>query len=601
MRSPVIFGIGLLVGALCAIWVAQSYFFQAGELRLIASLRLADGGVYAGDTDADGLLSGSGRVDWANGSYYVGEFQHGQFHGQGRYVGTTGFSAAGAFEDGQLTGVGRTEYLDGTHYEGDFKHGLMHGHGKMVFANGNSWDGEFSNDKMTGSGTWKEHNGIVYIGEMKAGKFDGMGEITYEDKSGYVGQFRKGNRHGQGVFDRADGTQYSGDFVDGEFSGTGTIAWPKQRGTYVGTVAGWQPDGKGITRSKGRQMIGTFKQGKLDGKGEFRGPEGQHYKGGFEDGQYSGQGVWVDSDGNRYEGEFEYGEFHGKGHYTYAEPLDGIASFNGTWSWGRLVSGDDQLVIHDPEEVSEHFLYQQSDQLETALAGLKPGDPEQIELYTLALGPYGDEEVFNREINYIERQFKENYDAGDHGLFFSNSRRNLDDRPMATVTSLQRGLDAIAAKMDTDQDILFLYMTTHGSKKHVLAFDQTGMDLPDLSANELGEILDNSGIKWKVVVLSACYSGGFIDRLKNDNTLIFTAAAADKASFGCNDNMQFTYFGDAFFRQSLPKTESFNDAFDQAVELIAKWEQDEELESSNPQNHRPGPIIEQLRIWRENR
>ncbi|RLA04999.1 MAG: hypothetical protein DRQ54_08775, partial [Gammaproteobacteria bacterium] len=561
----------------------------------------ADGGVYAGDTDADGLLSGTGRVDWANGSYYVGEFRHGQFYGQGKYVGTTGFSAEGAFADGQLTGVGRTEYLDGTHYAGEFQHDLMHGRGKLVFGNGSSWEGEFSNDKMTGSGTWKEPSGIVYIGEMKAGKFDGLGEMTYEDKSHYVGQFRNGNRHGQGLFDRADGTLYSGDFIEGEFTGAGTITRPKQRGTYVGAVNSWQPDGKGIARSEDRQMIGHFKQGQLDGKGEYRGSNGQRYQGEFEDGEYSGHGVWVDSDGNRYEGEFEYGEFHGQGHFTYAEPLDGISSFNGTWSWGRLVSGDEQLVIHAPEEVSEHFLYQQPDQLATALAGLKPGDPEKIELYTLALGSDGNEEVFNREINYIESQFKENYNAGDHGVFFSNSRRNLDGRPMATITSLQRGLDAIATNMDSDQDILFLYLTTHGSKEHVLSFDQSGIDLPDLSADDLGEMLDNSGIKWKVVVLSACYSGGFIDRLKNDNTLIFTAAAADKASFGCNDNTEFTYFGDAFFRQSLPKTASFSEAFDQAVELIDKWEQTEELESSNPQNHRPEPILEQLRIWRENR
>ena len=66
--------------------------------------------------------------------------------------------------------------------------------------------------------------------------------------------------------------------------------------------------------------------------------------------------------------------------------------------------------------------------------------------------------------------------------------------------------------MDKDQDILFLYLTTHGSADHVLSFDQSGMDLPDLSADELGQVLDDSGIKWKVVVLSACYSGGFIDR-----------------------------------------------------------------------------------------
>ncbi|MEL0084153.1 MAG: C13 family peptidase, partial [Gammaproteobacteria bacterium] len=166
------------------------------------------------------------------------------------------------------------------------------------------------------------------------------------------------------------------------------------------------------------------------------------------------------------------------------------------------------------------------------------------------------------------------------------------------ITSLERGLQALAAKMNRDQDILFLYLTTHGSEDHRLSFDQSGLDLPDLSADELADMLDNSGIKWKVVVLSACYSGGFIEPLKNEQTLILTAAAADKTSFGCSDNRQFTYFGDALFQQSLAKTDSFSAAFDQAVTLINEWENEEELEPSNPQSHQPEPIMEQLRRWR---
>jgi len=598
MKPAFTFLLGLTAGSLAAFWLAQSYFFQAGELRLIPSLQLADGGVYAGNTDLDGQLSGQGRIDWANGGYYEGEFRHGQFDGQGTYFWPPGFLAVGNFRQGLLFGKGQVEFADGARYEGEFEHDLMHGHGKIIYSNGNSWEGEFDNDQLTGSGTWREVSGTVYKGEMVAGEFHGLGEISYADNSRYVGQFRQGKRRGQGVFTDTDGTRYDGDFVDDEFTGSGSITWQEPQIEYVGDVSNWEPHGKGITTSNDRQMTGNFKQGRLQGEGEYRGPNGRNYQGNFEEGQYSGQGVWEDGAGNRYEGEFKHNQFHGAGRYTHAEPVDGVTSFTGIWKRGRLVSGDDQVVIQNPERISEYFLYRQSDRLATSLAALTPGTPDKIELYVLALGTYGDEEVFNREINYLEQKYKADYDVGKRGLFFSNSRRHIDHRPLATITSLRRGIDAIAAAMDKDQDILFLYLTTHGSANHVLSFDQSGMDLPDLSADELGQILDDSGIKWKVVVLSACYSGGFIDRLKNDQTLIFTAAAADKTSFGCDDNTEFTYFGDAFFRQGMPDTESFSAAFDHAVELIEQWEREEDLEPSHPQSHQPQPILTQLRRWR---
>lgn len=598
MKSRLLLGLALFAGVLAGFWLAQSYHYQAGELRLIPTLRLADGSVYAGDVDEQGLFSGAGRLDWANGRSYVGEFRHGLFNGFGKYMDSSGLSAEGQFEDGFLSGSGRVDYVSGTEYEGEFQRDLMHGFGKLSWPNGQSWQGDFSEDLITGSGTWTEADGSVYVGQMEAAKFHGHGEITYADNGRYVGEFRQGERHGQGAFTTADGIRYNGDFVDNKFSGSGIISWPDDRGEYVGEVVAWQPHGEGVISAEKGQLVGFFEAGRLEGPGQYLGANGQRYDGEFENGQYSGQGVWLDSNGDRFEGEFEYGDFNGQGHYRYAQPIDGVAEYSGIWEWGRLISGDDRLVIHPPEAVVEHFLYQQSGQLISALDELQPGDSERIELYTLALAPFGDQEVFNREINYLENQFKEQFGGDHHGVFLSNSRRNISRRPMATVTAMQRGLDAIAANMDVEQDILFLYLTTHGSENHSLSFDQSGMDLPDLSANQLGDMLDASGIKWKVVVISACYSGGFINRLKNDNTLIFTAAAADKTSFGCDDNNEFTYFGDAFFRHGLAENKTFSLAFEQATVLIEQWEQAQELEPSNPQSHQPRPIQQQLKKWR---
>src|SRR5205814_10260788 len=148
-------------------------------------------------------------------------------------------------------------------------------------------------------------------------------------------------------------------------------------------------------------------------------------------------------------------------------------------------------------------------------------------------------------------------------------------------------LKAIAARMDRDEDILFLFLTSHGSRRHALALQQSYLTLRDLPAADLARLVKESGIRWKVIVVSACYSGGFIDPLKDDTTLIITAARHDRASFGCADENDFTYFGRAFFKEALPASRSFQDAFARADALLAEWEKEEQPKDARslPQIH----------------
>jgi hypothetical protein len=74
-------------------------------------------------------------------------------------------------------------------------------------------------------------------------------------------------------------------------------------------------------------------------------------------------------------------------------------------------------------------------------------------------------------------------------------------------------------------------------------------------------MLARTGVRHKVVVISACYSGVFIPRLANPNMLIITAADADHQSFGCRDKARWTYFGDAFFNVALRQAKTLKDAF----------------------------------------
>jgi hypothetical protein len=96
-------------------------------------------------------------------------------------------------------------------------------------------------------------------------------------------------------------------------------------------------------------------------------------------------------------------------------------------------------------------------------------------------------------------------------------------------------------------------------------------------------MLDEAGIKWRVVIVSACYSGGYIKTLQSPNTLVATASAADKTSFGCGNEFEFTYFGQAFFKDQLNHQTSFISALKQADIEIGKREVREKKEPSKPQ------------------
>ena len=97
--------------------------------------------------------------------------------------------------------------------------------------------------------------------------------------------------------------------------------------------------------------------------------------------------------------------------------------------------------------------------------------------------------------------------------------------------------------------------------------------------------------KDKIVVVSACYSGGFIEPLKNDHTLVITASRPDRVSFGCSEEADFTYFGDALFAQALTQTDDLQVAFEQASAIVAQREQAENFEPSEPQMWAPKGVL----------
>jgi peptidase C13-like protein len=231
---------------------------------------------------------------------------------------------------------------------------------------------------------------------------------------------------------------------------------------------------------------------------------------------------------------------------------------------------------------NEEAFYGQPRLLQQQLAALKPGRRGVIDVYFIGVAAYAAQDVFMKEVHSVAKLFDERFGTRGHSLMLINNPATVGESPIASSTSLRRALQRVSEVMDRDEDILFLFLTSHGSKDHNATFEFEPIRLKPLDPKRLKELLDESGIKRRVVVVSACYSGAFVDALKDDSTLVIAAAAADKTSFGCSNDAEFTYFGKAYFDEALRRTYSFSEAFEIARPVIAQREREANARASDP-------------------
>ena len=256
-----------------------------------------------------------------------------------------------------------------------------------------------------------------------------------------------------------------------------------------------------------------------------------------------------------------------------------------------LLPAADLWRVPEPEEdrqrdwfaaAREEVIYAQPALLEKSLSRVAPQRPGIADLYFVGVAGYAAEDVFMKELGVIDGLFRSRFDAESRSVTLVNNPATVARQPVATTTSLARTLERIGQVMDPDEDVLFLYLTSHGSEDHRLSMEFWPLQLNDVDPQTLRAMLDRAGIKWRVIAISACYSGGFIDALREQGTLVLTASDAEHPSFGCGSESDFTYFGRAY-DEALRATYSFTEAFERARARIAEREKAEALPPSNPQ------------------
>jgi hypothetical protein len=262
--------------------------------------------------------------------------------------------------------------------------------------------------------------------------------------------------------------------------------------------------------------------------------------------------------------------------------------------WAPRQSPAEVARYTESQKRAEELLYAQPERIDAALRDVEATQSQQPRMYYLGFAGYGDQKVFAEEIELAARRVDERYDVTRRRVLLINDRRDFDSHPLASRAALERALRGIAARMDRERDILFLALSSHGKRNAQFVVTNAALPLNWLTGEALARMLRESGIRWKILVISACYAGAFIEPLRDDQSIIITASAADRTSFGCNPSRELTYFGEAFYRDALPRAPSLRAAFDVAAAQIREREQREGLEPSLPQAHFGAAMVAKL-------
>lgn len=220
--------------------------------------------------------------------------------------------------------------------------------------------------------------------------------------------------------------------------------------------------------------------------------------------------------------------------------------------------------------------------LEAEVGRLLPEQKGTADVYAIGIAGWSDQDVFIKELNGGLAALDKAIGLDRGTVRLVNHADTTETLPVATRTNFASAVHAVAKIMNRDEDVLLIFITSHGGPTGV-GLHLAGAVSAVLSPDHIATVLDREGIKNRLLIVSACYSGVFVKRLASPDSVVLTAADENSASFGCSNERDWTYFGDALFNQNLGPGVSLEQAFENAKVKISQWEARDEVPPSNPQ------------------
>lgn len=246
---------------------------------------------------------------------------------------------------------------------------------------------------------------------------------------------------------------------------------------------------------------------------------------------------------------------------------------NQPWFRGAGI-GEERAVTSEFNAGSEAVLAAQQYILDNALDRIADERAGETDLYFVGFAPHGRSDAYRADAEGAQHVMDTRWGSDGRSIVLVNNPNTLITAPFATVTNLRETLNEIGGAIDPEDDVVMLYVTSPTARNNHIAAEQPPLGLVELGPAGLKQLLDDAGIKWRIVVVSACYSGGFAETLADDYTLVITSSKADAPGFGCNGRTPPTLFGDALFQQGLGKVNTFEAAFEIAKAKVAERERE---------------------------
>lgn len=147
---------------------------------------------------------------------------------------------------------------------------------------------------------------------------------------------------------------------------------------------------------------------------------------------------------------------------------------------------------------------------------------------------------------------------------------DLSLRPdVADPVTVTRALDGVADATRRATRGCLLYFTSHGSPRGMVF----GPDQTLAPADMANLVREWCGARPTVVIVSACYSGIFVNALAAPNRMVLTAASRERTSFGCGAEEAYPWF-DGCVIESLPAAVDFLALAAEARACVARKEQE---------------------------
>jgi Peptidase C13 family len=218
---------------------------------------------------------------------------------------------------------------------------------------------------------------------------------------------------------------------------------------------------------------------------------------------------------------------------------------------------------------------------------------------TAGVGPSGSWEVVLAAGDDAEPVFDNATRAFDQRLIAAGvpagnihrlSASSAELSPSVEPASAKAVLHSIAGLSARPGERCLVFLTSHGERGAGVWLARSNLAL---SPDELADALSRGcGPAPTVVIVSACYSGGFAaGKMVKPNRIILTAARNDRPSFGCQAHRRYNFFDECLLG-ALPKSATWRLVFEKSSQCVRQMERALGERPSEPQAYFGAEVVD---------